>query len=71
LGRERYVPTQARFGKGREATFEDFMTAKIVKIALFGTKPSRTERSCQTLRKGPAFQRGNREKSGRNRKEQS
>jgi hypothetical protein len=28
-GREGYVPTLTRFGKGCEATFEDFMTAKI------------------------------------------
>jgi hypothetical protein len=32
---------RARFGKGREATFEDFMTAKIRKIALYGVKSAR------------------------------
>jgi hypothetical protein len=35
LGRGRYVPTRTRFGKGRKATFEEFMTAKIGQIALF------------------------------------
>jgi hypothetical protein len=53
LGRGGYVPMRALFGKGREATFEDFMKAKIRKIALCGVKTGPPQRFCQKWRKNP------------------
>ena len=55
LGCERYVPTRARFGKGREVTFEDFVTAKFAKTGLFAGPGASPQRSCQKFQKGSAL----------------
>jgi len=55
LGRGRYVPTRAWFGKGREVTFEDFVTAKFAKSRLFAGSGASPQRSCQKFQKGPAL----------------
>src|ERR1700682_2814803 len=52
-GREGYVPTRIRFGKGWKPTFEDFMTAKMGK---FVTKTDAIGPSCQNLHKSPALE---------------
>jgi hypothetical protein len=52
LGRNRYVPTRARFGKARERSFRDFMPPKPAIVAQTGPPAP----SCQKLRKSPALE---------------
>ena len=54
-GRGGYVPTRACFGKGREVTFEDFVTAKFAKTGLFAGPGASPQRSCQKFQKGSAL----------------
>src|SRR5882724_635374 len=54
-GRGGYVPTRACFGKGRELTFEDFVTAKFAKSRLFAACVASSWRSCHKFQKGPAL----------------
>src|SRR5580658_3502163 len=53
LGCERYVPTQSGFGKARDRSFRDFMTAITCQIDAPDRYP---DRSCQKACKSPALE---------------
>src|ERR1700733_1120002 len=50
---ERYVPTQSGFGKARDRSFGDFMTARTCQIDAPDRYP---DRSCQKACKSPALE---------------